>query len=187
MYLTHDDKELTVGNYIADFIRNRDMVMFSDRIVDGIKLHRFIDQYTDMHPEVLKSTRKLRKRHGKYAPVVIDIFYDYILSMNWESFTDFSKRTFADKIYGHINEFSYQFPIHLQDISAGMIAGDFLLQYGRREGIIKTFQRLSRRAKFDSNFETAFEDLERDYDEINEGFLRFFPDLIDEVEKFEFE
>ncbi len=74
MFLTYGDKERTVGNYIADFIRNRDLVLFSDRIVEGVMLHRHIDHYTDTHPEALKSTRKLRARHNKYAPVVIDVF-----------------------------------------------------------------------------------------------------------------
>ena len=184
MFLTQTNKEHTVGNYIAEFIRNRDMVLFSDKIVEGIKLHRHIDHYTDTHPEVLKSTRKLRARHQKYAPVVIDVFYDYILSKNWDKFSEIDMRSFADKIYVYLNEYSDQFPIHLQNITSRMIADDFLLQYGTQSGIEKTFRRIGRRAKFKSNFETAFEDLENDYDEINDGFLRFFPDLIEEVKDF---
>ncbi len=186
MFLTYGDKEHTVGNYLADFIRNRDLVMFSDKIVQGIMLHRHIDHYTDTHPEVLKSTRKLRARHKKYAPVVIDVFYDYILSKNWDQFSEIDMRSFADNIYVHLNEYSEEFPIHIQDITSRMIADDFLLQYGKQSGIEKTFNRIGRRAKFKSNFSTAFEDLEKDYEEINEGFLNFFPDLIQEVRNFKF-
>ena len=185
MFLTYEDKELTVGNYVADFIRNRDFVLFSDKVVHGIKLHRHIDHYTDNHPEVLKSTRSLRERHSKYAPVVIDVFYDYVLAVNWEKFTDMDMRSFADTIYVYINEYSEDFPIHLQTISSRMIADDFLLQYGTQEGIEKTFKRIGNRAKFKSNFETAFQDLEDNFEEINDGFLRFFPDLIKEVKTFE--
>ncbi len=184
MFLTYGDKEHTVGNYIADFIRNRDLVLFSDKIVQGIMLHRHIDYYTDTHYEVLKSTRKLRTRHKKYAPVVIDVFYDYILSKNWDKFSDIDMRSFADTIYVHLNEYSEEFPIHLQDITSGMIADDFLLKYGTRTGIEKTFRRIGKRAKFSSNFATAFEDLENNYDEINDGFLKFFPNLINEVKNF---
>ncbi|MDF1696224.1 MAG: ACP phosphodiesterase [Saprospiraceae bacterium] len=184
MFLTHGNKELTVGNYVADFIRNRDLVLFSDEVVRGIMLHRHIDTYTDQHPEVLKSTRILRERHKKYAPVVIDVFYDFILTKNWEQFSSISMRDFADEIYVCLNEYSDEFPIHLQEISSRMIADDFLLQYGKQEGIEKTFRRIGRRAKFQSNFETAFTDLERNFKEINEGFLSFFPDLINEVESY---
>ncbi|MEM9545398.1 MAG: acyl carrier protein phosphodiesterase [Bacteroidota bacterium] len=186
MFLTYGDKEHTVGNYIADFIRNRDLVLFSDKIVQGVKLHRHIDHFTDTHPVVLNSTRKLRARHQKYAPVVIDVFYDYILAQNWERFSNTAMRDFADEIYVHLNEYSHLFPMHLQSISSRMIADDFLLQYGQKDGIIKTFRRIGRRAKFESNFDTAFEDLEKDYEEINAGFLEFFPELIEEVERFGF-
>lgn len=184
MFLTYGDKEHTVGNYVADFIRNRDLVLFSDKVVQGIMLHRQIDHFTDTHPEVLKSTRKLRARHKKYSPVVIDIFYDYILSKNWDKFSTVDMRTFADTIYVHLNEYSDEFPIHLQDICTRMIADDFLLQYGTQQGIEKTFSRIGKRAKFKSNFETAFDDLEDGYEEINEGFLNFFPDLIEEVRNY---
>jgi acyl carrier protein phosphodiesterase len=184
MFLTYGDKELTVGNYVADFIRNRDLVLFTERTVTGIMLHRHIDHYTDNHPEVLKSTRILRERHHKYAPVVIDVFYDYILAVNWNKFSNIDMRTFADKIYEHLNEYSHDFPIHLHDITCRMIADDFLLQYGTQEGIEKTFMRLARRAKFKSNFVTAFQDLEQNFDEINEGFLIFFPEIISEVKMY---
>ena len=186
MFLTHTDKDLTVGNYVADFIRNRDLIMFSERIVQGVMLHRHIDHYTDTHSEVLKSTRILREKHGKYAPVVIDVFYDYILAQNWERFSDQNMREFADGIYMYLNEYSEDFPFHLQSITSRMIADDFLLQYGKRSGIERAFRRIGRRAKFSSNFETAFEDLEKHYEEINDGFLKFFPQLIKEVTNFKF-
>lgn len=183
MFLTYGDKKLTVGNYVADFIRNRDLVLFPKKVVKGIMLHRHIDHFTDTHEEVLRSTRKLRKRHKKYAPVVIDVFYDYILSKNWETYANVSIREFADEIYKTLNEYSYLFPIHLQDITERMIADDFLLQYGQKAGIKKTFQRIGKRAKFKSNFATAFDDLENNFDEIQDGFNLFFPNLISEVEK----
>jgi len=187
MFLTRHDSKLTVGNYVADFIRNRDLVLFPKKVVKGIHLHRHIDHYTDTHPEVLKSTRKLRKRHKKYAPVVIDVFYDYILSQNWDTFSDVPKRDFADDIYSTLTKYSHMFPIHLQDITARMIEDDFLLQYGKKSGMQKTFKRIAKRARFKSNFDTAFDDLEANYDEITQGFLKFFPDLIEEVETYEIE
>jgi len=183
MFLTYGDKKLTVGNYVADFIRNRDLVTFPKKVVEGIHLHRHIDHFTDTHEVVLLSTRKLRDRHKKYAPVVIDVFYDYILSKNWDKYSDIPIRVFADNIYENLNEYSHLFPMHLQSITARMIADDFLLQYGKKSGMIKTFQRIGRRAKFNSNFPTAFDDLESNFDEIQDGFNQFFPDLIAEVAK----
>jgi len=185
LFLTQHSKKLTVGNFVADFIRNRDLETFPKKIVKGIMLHRHIDHYTDTHPEVLKSTRKLRARHKKYSPVVIDVFYDYILSKNWADYSDVSLRDFSDKIYSIILEHKYMYPMHLQDISERLVEDDFLIQYGKKSGMKKTFLRISKRAKFASNMATAFDDLENDYDSISEGFHNFFPDLIMEVNDYE--
>lgn len=185
MFLTYGDDKLTIGNYVADFIRNRDLVMFPSSIQRGIHLHRHIDHYTDTHLQVLESTRVLRQRHKKYAPVVIDVFYDYILSQNWHLYSEIPLRRFADDIYVVLNKYSHLYPIHLQDITARMIADDFLLQYGMKSGMQKTFVRIGKRAKFASNFATAFDDLEENYEMIEGGFLKFFPDLIKEVQQFE--
>lgn len=181
MLLTYPDVELTIGNFIADFVRNRDLIMFSDRVVKGVHLHRFIDHYTDNHPVVLESTRVLRERHGKYAPVVIDVYYDFVLSANWTKFSNISVREFSDDVYRIINSQSDFYPEHLQKLTPRLIADDFLLQYGRPDGLKKTFGHIARRAKFDSNIASAYDDLVEHYDMIAAGFLKFFPDLISEV------
>ncbi len=181
MFLTYGNEKLTVGNFIADFIRNRDLAMYDADIIEGVMLHRHIDYFTDHHPVVLESTRLIRARHHKYSPVVIDVFYDYVLSQNWDTFSDVSLRTFSDDIYHVLAQNSDEFPIHLQDITERMIADDFLIKYGSEEGMEKTFARIGKRVKFKNNFLTAFDDLEDQYDVINQGFLSFFPDLIESV------
>ena len=185
LYLSGENEELLIGNFIADFIRNRDLVLFPRSIVDGIRLHRHIDHYTDTHPVVVESTRKLRINHGKYAPVVIDVFYDYVLSRYWDRYSQVSLRNFADDTYEVLNNNLAILPIHLQDMTLRMIADDFLLKYGTKVGMERTFRRIGKRAKFASNFSNAFEDLSQDYESIAEGFNLFFPEMIQEVANYE--
>lgn len=54
-YLAHfalsgTEEEIIVGNYIGDSLRGVNTKNFSERVQMGIKLHRFIDDYTDHHP-----------------------------------------------------------------------------------------------------------------------------------------
>jgi acyl carrier protein phosphodiesterase len=51
-YLTRHDKELTVGNFIADFVRGSAKNLFDSKINEGIRIHRSIDSFTDSHPVV---------------------------------------------------------------------------------------------------------------------------------------
>ena len=67
LFLTRHDEDLTIGNFIADSISNKEVKDFSSSIQQGIFIHRAIDSYTDKHPIVLKSTRRLYPSHGKYA------------------------------------------------------------------------------------------------------------------------
>ncbi len=53
LYLSADDPEIQLGNFIGDFVRGRDLSSrFSPGIVKGISLHREIDEFTDRHPIV---------------------------------------------------------------------------------------------------------------------------------------
>lgn len=184
MYLSCSNEDLLIGNFVADFIRNRDLVFYSDAIVEGIKLHREIDSYTDNHPRVVQSTRILREQHGKYAPVVIDVCYDYILSKNWSRYSGETLRDFSDRVYGVLTKHHDILPDYLQDLAPRMIADDFLLQYGTEAGLRRTFERIGKRAKFDSNWGTAFDDMVAHYDHLEDGFNSFFPDMIAVVDDF---
>jgi len=184
MFLSCGDEDLLIGNFIADFIRNRDLVLYSDGVVQGIRLHRHIDSFTDSHPQVLASTRVLRVNHGKYAPVVIDVCYDYILSKNWDRYANEPMEAFAQGVYSVLGRHTDIFPEHLADIAPRMIADNFLMKYGTEAGLRRTFERIGRRAKFDSNWSIAFDDLMLHYESIEEGFNQFFPEMIASVDDY---
>jgi acyl carrier protein phosphodiesterase len=84
--LSGGDADLAIGNFVADFITNRQLPDFSAGVQRGIWLHREIDAFTDSHPIVKQSTKRLHPFHHKYSPVIVDVYYDYLLAKNWDSF-----------------------------------------------------------------------------------------------------
>ena len=50
LYLSGDDEEQIVGNFIADHVKGKAIESYSDGIRAGIMLHREIDVFTDSHP-----------------------------------------------------------------------------------------------------------------------------------------
>ena len=54
LYLSSGNKDLMIGNFIADHVKGNAINNFSDEIISGIKLHRLIDDFTDHHPIVEK-------------------------------------------------------------------------------------------------------------------------------------
>ena len=75
LYLSKNHTNILIGNFIADSIRGNQFTHLHPEIQQGIVLHRHIDTYTDAHPIVRKSKRRLHERYGHYDGVIIDLFY----------------------------------------------------------------------------------------------------------------
>lgn len=184
LFLSCQDENLLIGNFIADSIRNRDIPTYSSDIQKGVFLHRRIDSYTDQHPEVKKGTRRLHPNHGKYAPVVVDIFYDYILSHNWHQYSEEPLTRFSKRMYWILEQRMAELPTKLQRSVPSMISNDWLMNYGKEDGLRYVFSRMKERAKFPTNFDRAVDDLLKDYPLFEEEFNAFFPEVIREVNTF---
>ena len=68
-----------LGDYLKGRLENR----FSLEIEAGILLHRAIDQYTDSHPAVKGSYKRLDPKFRRYAGIITDIVSDHLLALNW--------------------------------------------------------------------------------------------------------
>ena len=61
---------------------------------------------------------------------------------------------------------------------------NWLLHYGKIEGIHQALTGMSRRTKFESGMEIASKALEKDYEHYQQEFVSFFPDLKSKCDKF---
>ena len=180
-YLSFGDEYLVLGNFLADIISLKESRLLPDEFDRGFILHKKIDQFTDKHEEVKKVIQLLRPRHSKYSPVVSDILFDYYLAKNWESYSTVALRDFANNSYHILNRYKEHIPVLYRDLVGRMIKGDFLMNYGSKEGLAFTLGKMQQKAKFESNFLDALLDIEDSDREFNDAFNRFFPDLIEHV------
>ncbi len=182
LFLSCDNEDLLIGNFIADFIRNKEVENYSESIQKGIILHRQIDTYTDTHPVVLEGVHRLQPFHSKYAPVVIDILFDHLLANNWTKYSGQSLDDFAKYIYEILNDRMGELPHKLQRRLPEMIKGNWLQAYGTKEGMLFTFKKMDERTSFPSNFINAFDHLKQDYEAYDSEFNQFFPEVIQFVD-----
>ena len=178
MLLSGNDAEIIAGNYVADFISNKEVKDYPKGIQNGIFIHRQIDSYTDAHPLVKQSTARLREHYHKYAPVVIDILYDYVLVQNWDKYAEKDINNFTKNVYQALESSFAWMPEKLVNRTKGMIQSNWLVKYGTEAGINKTFEYLDKRTRFPTNFENAFTIFMEEYDAYEKEFNAFFPDLI---------
>lgn len=181
LYLSDHKEHLLVGNFLADFLKNKEVAKLPRPIQEGIRLHRKIDSFTDKHPEVRNSVRRLRPVHGKFSPVVLDICFDYILVKNWERYSEVPLAEFTEGVYRVLEKNFSLMPPFLQERLPRMIADDWLVKYGTEKGLEFTFSRMKLRTKFPRFFDHAVESLLKDYQLYEDDFNLFFPDIIEAV------
>ncbi len=177
LFLTRSDASITVGNYLGDLLTNRQVLQLPEEIQAGVHIHRAIDNYTDAHPEVKKSAKLLKSKHGRYAPVVLDVMFDYLLAKNWERYAEQSLRKFADNTYRILLEASPLMPERIAEKTRRMVAADWLVHYATVEGIAYTFSRMKDRSSQPESIEHAAATMMNHVEELEVHFVRFFPEL----------
>jgi len=185
LYLSGDDSEIMVGNFIGDFVRGRNVhEQFKHNIALGIELHRQIDEFTDRHDIVLESKKKLRGKYRHYAPVIVDVFYDHFLAIHWPTLHSQSLPDYASYAYAQLEKHHHLLPARVIQMMPYMIRGNWLVNYGTTEGIHRTLSGMSRRTPYDSKMDEAIHDLEKYYEEFDKEFSQFFPELKQMSESF---
>lgn len=178
VYLSGDNTELMIGNFIGDFVKGRDLKkQFSKDIAKGIELHRAIDEYTDKHEIVQQSKDRLRPKYRHYSGVIIDMFYDHFLAKNWKNFHTSSLEEFASQFYKLLEKNEDNLPEEVQRLMPYMIRGNWFLNYAYIEGIHRALSGMSRRTSFDSKMDESVVDLSKHYALFENEFNQFFPAL----------
>lgn len=183
IYLSGTEDDLIVGNYLGDMLKKKEVDTMPADILRGIYLHRAIDSYTDGHEEVKKCIRRIYPHQGKYAPVVLDVYFDYVLSQNWTRYSELDLRAFCSKSQETLMSYMELMPERVQKRTSSMVGADFLYMYGKEEGMRETFRRIGMRASFQNNLESAFGDVSQYYADIEKSFFLFFEDLESYVAK----
>lgn len=178
LYLSGEDEEIIIGNFIADHVKGKAIHKFSNGIVSGILLHREIDTFTDTHPLFIQSKNRLAVNYKKYAGVVTDMFYDHFLSSTWQEYSEESIDSFTKRMYRIILKKYFILPPKTKRILPFMAQDNWLKAYGRIDGLGRALNGMARRTPFESGMENAIQDLEKDYALYHAEFREFFPQIV---------
>lgn len=177
-YLSCGDEDLMLGNLITDMISKKDESAYDESIQKGIDLHRKIDTFTDAHPIVSESLQLIYPTQGKYAPVVLDILWDYFLSYNWKYFSGEEIPPFSQNVYAILEKNYDRLQPKIVARFEKMIKADWLQSCKDRERLRGTFTHLHKRTKFKSNFDKVDEIMDEHEAELNKAFMKLFPEMI---------
>jgi acyl carrier protein phosphodiesterase len=177
IYLSGDNDLIKIGNFMADGIRGKHFENYPLDIQKGIKLHRFIDTYTDAHLVFRESTKRLHKNYHHYAGVIVDVFYDHFLAKNWSNYSSETLVDFTENFYQSLRD-NYDF---LSERTKGMmpymIEYNWLVSYQTVEGISRILTQMDGRTKNESKMRFSPNELIEYYTEFEQEFTSFFEDV----------
>lgn len=179
-FLSGSATEVRLGNVLADFIKGKDRKGLSANLLEGIHQHQVIDAFTDSHPIVLRSKQRIRE-YGHLTGIIVDVAYDYFLSLNWRVYSEIPLSIFITQTYSDFRDSGVTLPSDAQTVLGWMIEEDWLTAYGSPEGMAETLEytgkRLIERIGNDGGLSKAGESVLRYFDDFQSDFAEFFPAL----------
>ena len=177
IYLSGNDDLVTIGNFMADGIKGKKYLKYSEGIQKGILIHRWIDSYTDSHPITKQSTKRLHQKYGHYSGVIVDILYDHFLAKNWKNYHDQPLDQYVNDFYTLLKNNHELLTSRIQKMMIPMMKQNWLLSYATLEGIGTVLYNMNIRIKNRVPMDEAIEDLKEHYDAFEEEFTAFFEEL----------
>ena len=188
LYLAEDTDESLLGNLLGDFVKGRLHDQYSPEIIKGIKTHRKVDFYTDNSSSFLACKNLLHPDRRRYAGIIVDLSFDHFLAKNWSDYSDIELSEFANRVYALLLKNQDILPPKLLQRMPYMIGDDWLGSYKNIETIGLALnamsRRLSRRFERAAVIKYGIEDIKDNYDELEQKFSEFFPELISFVEEY---
>ena len=145
LYLSGDEPLVIVGNFMADAVKGGRLEAFDPQVVRGIRLHRAIDSFTDIHPMHRTGRERVRTHAGRYAGVVMDLFFDHLLAERWSARHPEPLADYAQRMYALIQSHAQYLPDRTRSMLPHMVQGDWLTSYARIVSIGRALAGLARR------------------------------------------
>lgn len=184
IYLARHSQQAMVGALLGDFNPGQAIHAMPPEMAREIQLHRLVDSYTDQHPQVLVCKALFPEGVRRFAGIVLDLYFDYLLSQHWQRYTTLSRPQLIADFYQALNDQHQHLPASLQNLRDRMISQDWLGSYGEVAGlrlaVQRTAQRLSRHGE---RLQQALALSEQHHQQIEIAFLEFFPELEDYVSR----
>lgn len=181
LFLSDPCPAFRIGNVLPDLVRLPDLAALPEKYQRGIRQHLRIDAYTDSHPVVHRSIRRLGPDFRRYGGILTDMFYDHFLCRQWSSYSSRPLGEFTAEFYADFKSHRHELPLDALPPLEGMSRGDWLGSYGDLEALEDTLRRIGRRFKKPVFLAGAMPVLLREYELLEQDFAEFFPDLQREV------
>lgn len=182
--LSHDNSGVMLGNFIGDYVKGSNYSRYSPKVRTGILLHRKIDDFTDNHPIVKESSLLLKDAYGRYAGVIVDMFYDHFLASDWDKYhPNQPLGKFVSRVHRILLLNYFRVPGDVKKMMPFLIKSRRLENYANFAGLSRALNIMARNTSLPCNTQDAIRCLHDNYDLFHSHFEEFFPlvrEMVDE-------
>ncbi|MBW3696223.1 DUF479 domain-containing protein [Vibrio sp. T187] len=174
------------GNLLGDFVKGDPSKQFNSEFATGIKLHRFVDSYTDSHPIAKESKQLFPTSTRRFAPIALDVFWDHYLAKNWSRYHDKGLGDFCGSAHQTIDqELKEDWPERFKLVHRSMWEHNWLESYKNVSSIELVLERMAKRRPRLAPLEQCYLTLERHYDLLQGSFTAIYPDILEKARQFQ--
>jgi acyl carrier protein phosphodiesterase len=183
LLLSGKSDELLVGNLIGDFVKGKIEGHYPGGIGEGIMLHRQIDSFTGTHPRAISGRNRFSPERRRLAGIILDVCFDHFLIRHWELYSSTKFLDFVDDVHRRLQPYKHILHGRLHFFLSRKNLG-YLLETNRDlEGVAFILSRISIRLRKGGVLLDACDEIETIYDQLENDFNAFFPDLIAYVQE----
>jgi len=176
------------GNFLGDFVKGDPAQQFPIKIVEGIRLHRYVDSFIDKHPHVLEAKLVFPKALRRYAPIALDMFWDHCLALYWSRFhhltlSDFcamAKRKIEQETEGE----DVILPPRFQQVNGWVWEERWLESYQKLTNIEYALKRMATRSERMAPLAETGQILAKNYVQLSDVFFEVYADVLQASEAF---
>lgn len=183
LYLAKPNADSHFGNLLGDFGGSTKLSQISSSVELGLQNHYMVDRFTDGHELVKQAKQLFNRNHRRFAGIALDVLFDHFLIKHWHLFHHTPFELFKQNSYQLLQERLNVMPERMSKTILRVTTDDWFEQYRTQTGVAMALKNIAKRIRFDNSFDKSTEDVALHYQEFEQVFMGFFPELVTYVEQ----
>ena len=189
--LSGNNEDIVVGNFTGDYVKGvlnaEKEAIYGHEYILGVKLHRFIDDYTDTDSSLKELAKILANKYGRSSAIGIDLLFDFFLASEFEIWHHETLMNKVETFHNILHKKEYLIPDRMQSLVRALIKNNWIGKYNELNSFKVTVVNMSKYHPFLLPLEELFSGGDQSLDLYKEYFLEFYPRLQQSSSDFLFE
>jgi len=168
---------ILVGGFLGDFLKGPVPPELPHDVRLGVRLHRRLDAFSAVEPNIKTSVMRLPSAARRLAPVFIDLTTDHFLARSFERWHGEPLTDFTARAYGQLLRHVDLLPADAARFLDFAAEHDLFASYVDFGPLERAFGRICRRFRRPELVETCMASFEAEYAAFQADFDRYYPVL----------